>query len=208
MSDLAMQAVVQSVQPEQAGPYDFFRADAYALLGSLLAQSPSPELLAWLQQIELDDASDAPMREAWSVLQLAAQRADEAQVADEYQTLFIGIGRGELVPFGSWYLTGFLMEKPLVALRSDLAELGFERDPAVKEPEDHIAALCQVMAMLTQPGEGVERPLQQRFFNQHIGAWAQRFFKDLQESPSAHFYSAVGRFGELFAGQEALLLEA
>ncbi|WP_242521535.1 molecular chaperone [Motiliproteus sp. SC1-56] len=180
-----------------------FRADAYALLGSLLAQAPSADLLNWLQQVELDEQCDTPMHEAWSVLQLAAQRAEEAQVAEEYQNLFIGIGRGELVPFGSWYLTGFLMEKPLVALRQDLAALGIERDPAVKEPEDHVGALCQVMALLVESGESAAAA---GFFKQHLQGWTQQFFTDLQAASAAHFYSAVGRFGELFAAQETLLL--
>lgn len=186
---------------------DFFRADAYALLGSLLAQSPSQELLNWLQQVDIDETNDPALREAWALLQQAAQNADKALLDEEYQNLFIGVGRGELLPYGSWYMSGFLMEKPLLELRHDLAELGFEREPDVKEPEDHIAALMQVMALLILPGDG-KQSTQQHFFNKHLADWSQRFFHDLTQSPTAQFYRAVGRFGELFAGQEKLLLEA
>tara|TARA_R110002167_G_scaffold8292_9_gene38484 strand:+ start:637 stop:1302 length:666 start_codon:yes stop_codon:yes gene_type:complete len=201
---LASQAV--AVQSAQASPLELFRADAYALLGSLLSQAPSQELLQWLVQIELNEDQLSSMHEAWGVLQMAAGRAFPEQVAEEYHCLFIGVGRGELLPFGSWYLTGFLMEKPLVALRQDLEQLGFERDSDVREPEDHIAALCQVMAMLVSPESGLNRAAQRQFFDRHLAPWWQRFFDDLQASQSAHFYSAVGRFAELFFEQEAQLL--
>ncbi len=193
--------------PVMENSFERFRSDAYALLGSLLVSPPNEALLNWLQNIELDESCDSVMREAWSVLQLAARRADPDMVADEYQNLFIGLGRGELVPFASWYLTGHMMEQPLVVLRHDLQGLGFERDPNVNEPEDHIGALCQVMGMLVDPQDGIDPARIKTFFNQHIQGWSQRFFQDLQNASSAHFYSAVGRFGELFTGQETLLLE-
>ncbi|WP_207802597.1 TorD/DmsD family molecular chaperone [Motiliproteus coralliicola] len=211
MNDIATSAIeTVQIQDSPAGnelsPLDLFRVDAYALLGSLLAQAPTEELLSWLQSIELIDDPQSSMREAWSVLQMAAGRADPDQVSDEYHQLFIGIGRGELLPYGSWYLTGFLMEKPLVELRNDLDALGIERDPEVREPEDHIAALCQVMAMLVSPDQngGDQGPAQQ-FFERHLATWWRRFSQDLQHSQTAHFYSAVGRFAELFFEQEALL---
>ena len=188
-------------------PLQQFRTDSYALLGSLLSQSPSQPLLQWLTQLELGDDQQSAMRQAWEVLQLAASRAQVEQVSDEYHSLFIGVGRGELLPFGSWYMTGFLMEKPLVSLRQDLQQLGFERDPEVREPEDHIAALCQVMAMLVDPTQGFTAHQQHTFFDRHLACWWQRFFNDLQASQTSHFYSAVGRFAELFFEQESLLLQ-
>ncbi len=220
MSDLVMSAAnvstsdtidavtldaVAAVAP--ASPLQQFRADSYALLGSLLSQPPSQQLLHWLTQIELGDDQQSAMREAWGVLQLAASRAQVEQVSEEYHTLFIGVGRGELMPFGSWYMTGFLMEKPLVELRQDLEQLGFERDPDVREPEDHIAALCQVLAMLVSPNAAVDSIQQRQFFERHLASWWQRFFEDLQASQTSHFYSAVGRFAELFFEQESLLLQ-
>lgn len=213
MSDLALQTAASS-QPLRAEtltpaptPLQQFRADAYALLGSLLSQPPSSQLLQWLNSIELNDDQLSSMRAAWSVLQMAAERAEPAQVAEEYHALFVGVGRGELLPYGSWYMTGFLMEKPLVALRQDLQQLGFERDPQVREPEDHIAALCQVMGMLVSPESGSDRAVQRQFFERHLAPWWARFVEDLQVSASAHFYSAVGRFAELFFEQEIQFLE-
>ena len=208
-ADVSSEAV-RMIEPPT--PLELFRADAYALLGSLLSQPPTRELLDWLQSIELGEDPNSAMREAWGVLQMAAGRTEPEPVGDEYHQLFIGIGRGELVPYGSWYLTGFLMEKPLVELRQDLEKLGFERDPDVREPEDHIAALCQVMALLVSQQQGHEayqgRESQQQFFERHLAPWWKRFCHDLQASNTAHFYSAVGRFAELFFEQEALLLRS
>ncbi|MCW8886358.1 MAG: molecular chaperone TorD family protein, partial [Motiliproteus sp.] len=212
----AEKIAVKTIDPQAVTPnpadsadygYNLFRSDAYALLARLLAAPADEQLLNWLQQIELDENQDSLMNEAWTVLQLAASRAHPDQIAEEYQQLFIGIGRGELVPFGSWYLTGFLMEKPLVQLRHDLKQLGFERDEEVCEPEDHMAALSEVMAVLVNPEEGFTKDQQQTFYNLHVGCWSQRFFIDLQNAKNAHFYSAVGRFGEIFTGMESLLLE-
>jgi TorA maturation chaperone TorD len=134
------------------------------------------------------------------MLGLSAKHSDPAAVDDEYHTLFIGLGRGEIVPYGSWYLTGFLMEKPLGELRTDLEALGFERDPAVKEPEDHVAALCEVMALLIQDGSSVST--QSQFFLKHMTKWLDRFFEDLTHADSASFYQAVARFGAAFVAFE------
>ncbi|MEW8584258.1 MAG: molecular chaperone TorD family protein, partial [Candidatus Thiodiazotropha sp.] len=106
----------------------------------------------------------------------------------------------ELVPYGSWYLTGFLMEKPLGRLRDDLARLGFQRQEGVTEPEDHVAALCEVMGMLIT--EGIEFERQSHFFESPMAGWLERFFADLSEAKTAVFYRAVGRFGAAFAAME------
>jgi len=178
------------------------RANAYSLLGALLAAPPGEEILALLRQIEPESGSDQrDMASAWACLRLAAERAKVASLEDEYHDLFIGIGRGELVPYASWYMTGFLMDRPLAVLRGDLAELGVERNEDVKEPEDHIAALCETMAMLTT-NEEYDIAIQRRFFQAHLEPWATTFFVDLQKAGSARFYKAVGQFGEQFVNFE------
>ena len=109
------------------------------------------------------------------------------------------------MPYGSWYLTGYLMEQPLSLLRDDLKALGFERDASVNEPEDHIAALCEVMSMLitdaTEPGT------QARFFENHISPWCEQFFNDLENAKSASFYQSVGRFGAAFMTMDKQYLQ-
>lgn len=188
--------------------YDRFRATAYGLLGALFARPPSATLLGWLCGLELSPAEDAPMYEAWSQLQRAARQARAEEVADEYQDLFVGLGKGEIVPYASWYKTGFLMEAPLVGLRRDLRALGIERQEAVREPEDHVAALCEVMAMLVDPANGYEADQQRQFFDAHLRDWHERFFTDLHGCRSARFYRAVGSFGGAFLNLEVLYLEA
>jgi len=181
---------------------DTVRANAYSLLGTLLSAPPNQELLGLLRQIEPESGNDKrDMASVWACLQLAGERAAVDALEDEYHALFIGVGRGEVVPYGSWYMTGFLMDRPLAILRGDLAELGIERQDDVKEPEDHIAALCDTMAMLIT-NEEHDIAVQRRFFKAHIEPWAHSFYLDLQKATSARFYKAVGQFGEQFVNFE------
>ena len=182
------------------------RAGVYELLGRLLASEPSEDVLQILRDIGEVDASDGEVAMGWELLKQAALKTDAKSVSDEYMDLFIGVGRGELVPFGSWYVTGFLMEKPLAVLRTDLAALGIERQDGVVESEDHIAALCDAMAILIRSGSELPFAQQKSFFNDHIEPWASTFFKDLQSAKAAHFYRSVGFFGEGFMSFESRLL--
>lgn len=171
------------------------RVDIYGLLARLFRTAPNQELLIWLSELDVTHDEHHGMSAAWSLLKLSAQTTSEMSCADEYQDLFIGIGRGELVPYGSWYLTGSLMEMPLAKLRNDLAQLGFERDESVKEPEDNIAALLEVMAMLVESGN---EHTQKIFFNRHIQTWFERFCQDLKQAKSSAFYASVGELALQF----------
>jgi TorA maturation chaperone TorD len=131
----------------------------------------------------------------------AATAADVAMVAREYFNLFIGVGRGDVAPYASFYRTGFLHERPLAAVRVSMAALGLARDAQVSEPEDHLGTLCEIMAGLCDgsiacddAGEG--------FFKEHLAPWAQRCFADIAAAPSASFYRAVGDLGSRFIGIE------
>ena len=125
-----------------------YRAAAYGMLAALLRSAPDRVLMNQVSGFsEVDDGGDE-MAVSMSLLGLAAAKCPEQTIAEEFHDLFVGLGRGELLPYGSYYLTGFLMEKPLGNLRDDLDRLGFERETDVHEPEDHIAALCEVMVML------------------------------------------------------------
>jgi len=185
-------------------PEEAWRSGAHGLLARLLAAPPDREgleLTAGLARAPAEDeATQGPLDTAWRGLARAAQEADPEAVDDEFHDLFIGLGRGELVPYASWYLSGLLMEEPLVRLRQDLSALGFERRSGNRDPEDHIAALCEVMAMLIRDGEPLER--QRWFFSEHLAPWAGRFFRDLQEAESARFYRAVGILGAPFVDLE------
>ena len=187
-------------------PVDRLRADTYRVLGRLLAAPPDAETLDLFATAPVSD-EDSLLAVAWRMLAMSAERATPGDVADEYQTLFIGLGRGELVPFGSWYLTGFLMEQPLARLRSDMQKLGFERRDDVSEPEDHAAALCEIMALLADDSGPGGLAVQAAFFETHIGTWMARFFRDMQEASSARFYRAVGQLGEQFINTDQRYLE-
>jgi TorA maturation chaperone TorD len=178
---------------------DAVRANTYSLLATLLAKTPSQEILDLLKQIDVPaEAGTAQMAASWEALRIAAERARLDELADEYQDLFIGVGRGELMPYGSWYTTGFLMDRPLTVLREDLAALGFERQQEVYEPEDHVAALCETMGMIIRASEETPFATQRKFFGDHLGHWMERFFEDLQNAKSARFYRTVGQLGEQF----------
>ena len=176
------------------------RADLYALLAALLRAVPTAPLIRSLADLSIDDGAD-DFRRALLALRLGASEVSLPEIDDEYHALFVGLGRGELVPYGSWYLTGFLMEAPLGELRRDLERLGFDRQDGVREPEDHIAALCEVMAMLAGPS-AADLDTQRAFFDRHLGAWADRFFGDLATAEAAVFYRSVGRLGQAFVELE------
>jgi TorA maturation chaperone TorD len=193
-------AQAQWLDEQGDAPEQQYRASAYALLAGLLRCAPSQTILDQAGQFPSTESDDDDMTIAMSMLGLAARTSDPDMLAQEYHDLFIGLGRGELVPYGSWYLTGFLMEKPLGELRNDLSVLGYERDAEIKEPEDHIAALCEVMSLLIQDGRSLAE--QGRFFSNHIAPWFERFFTDLGNAQAAVFYRAVARFGNAYLGLE------
>ena len=126
--------------------------------------------------------------------------SQSAVTAEEFHDLFVGLSRGELVPYGSYYLTGFLHEKPLAKLRQDMERLGLERDPDVREPEDHIASVCEMMAGFIDGtfGDPLTLEDQRRFFTAHVGSWAPVFFRDLEIAKSSILYSTLGSVGRVF----------
>jgi TorA maturation chaperone TorD len=174
---------------------DAARAREYALLATLLARSPDAPLLRRLGQLRGDAT---PLGLAHAALGQVAQRAEAAQVGREYFNLFVGLGRGEFLPYASYYLTGFLYERPLARLRADLKRLGVEAAPGESEPEDHAAILCQIMAALVGKETAAAAGADQELFERHLAPWIGRFFGDLERSPSAGFYASVGALGRTF----------
>jgi TorA maturation chaperone TorD len=181
---------------------EVLRARFWGLLASLLAAPPSTEALHGLAPMTGDDSE---LGQALAALGAAAGATTAEAAEEEFTTLFIGLSRGELVPFGSYYRTGFLHEKPLAVLRDDLAELGIAIEDGVSEPEDHIAILAEIMQALIDGslGEPLDLPGQKRFFAAHIEPWAGTFFTDLEACPAAAFYRPVGTLGRLFLNVEA-----
>jgi TorA maturation chaperone TorD len=177
------------------GPVDELdeaRAGEYALLALLLARAPEADLLAALAGLDTDST---PLGRAHASLAQLARQADAAAIEREFFDLFIGLGRGEFLPYASFYLTGFLHERPLARLRADLDRLGIERGEGRSEPEDHIALLCEVMSGLAAGRFAADPAEQNLFFARHLKPWAGRFFADLAAAPTTRFYRAVGAYG-------------
>lgn len=167
------------------------RALVYRLLGHALAQPPDAGLLSRLARL---DGNDSPIGMALRDLAAQAGVVSAPDARTEYDALFIGVARGELMPYASYYLTGFLHERPLARLRADLDRLGLARLSNRSDPEDHIATVCEVMASLI---ERPASPAQAEFFSRHLEPWAARFFTDLEAAASARLYRPVGAIGRL-----------
>lgn len=175
-----------------------YRASTYALIAALLRDAPDRNMLEYIVQlIQPHEENSDDLLMAMSTLGLSARMLTPEAIDDEYHALFIGLGKGQVVPYASWYVTGFLMEKPLSDLRDDLERLGFARDPSTLEPEDHIAALYEVMSMLIS--EGAALSVQKHFFQAHMASWIDRFYADLMSAKAAVFYKSLGRFGSAFS---------
>lgn len=175
---------------------DSDRAQEYALLAALLSRAPNKVLLNQLAKLR-GDASALGLAHAG--LGQAADTTTVAKVEHEYFDLFIGLGRGELLPYASYYLTGFLNERPLARLREDLAKLGIERVESNHEPEDHAATLCEIMAGLAGGRFPAPANAQRDLFEKHMAPWMGRLFADMEEAAaSGAFYRAVGTLGRVF----------
>jgi TorA maturation chaperone TorD len=179
---------------------DSARAQEYALLATLLSRAPSAALLKRLAKLRGDAT---PLGLAHAALAQAAHDANAEQVEREFFDLFIGIGRGELLPYGSYYLTGFLNERPLARLRDDLRALGIARADGQRDPEDHAAFLCEVMSGLAGGSFAAAADTQRQIFERHLSPWVGRFFADLERADAAGFYRQVGTVGRLFIDIEA-----
>lgn len=193
-----MNEAASPAAPGQATPdQNMLRAQHWAALARLLVAAPDAATLAALAGLARDET---PLGRVWGALSDRAATAGPTAVQDEYFELFVGVGRGELLPYASFYLTGFLNERPLAELRRDLKILGVERAAGRHDPEDHIATLCEVMAGLAAgefdaAGLGCGGAGEAGFFARHIEPWAAQFFADLAKAPSADFYKAVAEVG-------------
>ena len=181
------------------------RAEVYGLLAALYYAPPAPELLAQIRVAVTEaPASGAFLEESWRQLVGRARELDDQAVADEFEALFGGLGKPEVQLFGSHHLSGFLNEKPLAALRGDLAALGLTRDEAMPETEDHIAYLCEVMRFLIAGDDvAVSNLTRQRdFFAAHLQPWVMALCDALEAHPKARFYGALAGFTRAFFSVE------
>ncbi|MBM1816814.1 molecular chaperone TorD family protein [Sulfitobacter pseudonitzschiae] len=181
---------------------DRLRADLYNFMGLILSAPPDRMLLDQCAGLNGDDTE---LGQGIATLAKLARLTKPATVEAEFNRLFIGLGRGELLPYASYYLTGFLNEKPLALLRQDMAARGLARADTVFEPEDNIASLMEMMGAMIAGRFGTPATLDQQktFFGKHIAPWAGHFFSDLEGAKTSVFYAPVGKIGRAFMEVES-----
>jgi TorA maturation chaperone TorD len=201
LSDLPAHILAQSSALDE----ETARAEIYGLLAELFYAPPSAQLLGQLRLA----ATEAPaaggfLEEPWRQLVGVARAMDDQAIRDEFEALFGGVGKPEVYLFGSYYLSGFLNEKPLARLRTDLSELSLARDESMPETEDHIAYLCEVMRFLIAGDDAALSNLarQRDFFAAHLQPWVAQMFDTVGTHPKARFYASLAGFGAAFAGIE------
>ena len=202
MSDAA------SLSPPRSSALDeeTARAEVYGLLAQLFYAVPPAELLSALRVAVTEaPAAGAFLEEPWQQFVGVARDMTDAAVQSEYSSLFEGVGKPEVYLFGSHYLSGFLNEKPLARLRTDLATLGLARDEAMSDTEDHVAYLCEVMRYLIAGDDVAVCNLtqQQVFFSQHLQPWVPAMCDAVAQHPAARFYAALAVFAAAFVQVEA-----
>lgn len=185
----------------ETGDVDAARGSLYTLLSAALIAAPSAALLTACAGLH---GGPTPLGRACDALAAAAGAASAEDVARAHFDLFVGVGRGELLPYASYYLTGFLNERPLAAVRADMARLGLARGEGLHEPEDHIAILCGVMAGFARGAQAAQGCASEaQFFSRHLAPWAGRFFADLARARPTGFHAALGAVGVAFMDVEA-----
>jgi len=175
---------------------EFARAELYGFLSQLFYAPPSQQVLDLIADSDVE--GEGVLANAWRSLQRASGKTDADRARDEYEALFIGVGKPDVMLYGSFYLSGFLMEKPLAELRSDLARLGLERVDEMPESEDHFAALCDAMRVLHG-----SIATQKEFFRAHIQPWAGQMLGAVEAHPKAAYYRAVAGLARNFVEVES-----
>ena len=176
---------------------DQLRADMYSFLANLLRAEPDENLV---NQLTMLDSDDSPIGKSIKILSKLATSLDLPTIRDEYVRIFVGVGRGEILPFASYYLTGFLKDKPLAKLRQDMQKIGIKLEENVKEPEDHIASIFDMMSglILGKFEKKYSITEQKDFFNKHLAPWVDLLMRDIESSKIAVFYSPIGTIGKEF----------
>ena len=176
---------------------DQHRSSLYALLSNLLSRPPSKDTLNKVRSLV---GGENRIGESINSLSVLSDKLDIKTIEREYHNLFIGVGRGELLPYASFYMTGFLNEKPLANLRDDMKKIGISRSANNSDPEDHIASLCEMMSgiITNRFYTALSFKQQNDFFATHLGPWAKHFFDDLTAAEYSVFYAPVGSLGKAF----------
>ena len=180
---------------------DQLRADMYSFIANMIRTEPSQELIDSVKTLSGDSSL---IGSSIKLISKLASTMHISEIHDEYVNLFLGVGRGELLPFASYYLTGFLNDKPLSKLRDDMNELGVVRLKEVKEPEDHVSSLFDIMSGLITGKFGKVYSIseQSTFFEKHLNSWVHLLMSDIESAKTAVFYVPIGSLGKEFINIE------
>jgi len=195
-----------NLMPASALDEETARSELYGLLALLYYAPPATELIAQLRVASTEaPAAGAFLEEPWRALVGVAREMTDEAIQSEYNSLFGGMGKPEVYLYGSHFLSGFLNEKPLARLRTDLGQLGLARDEAMSETEDHFAYLCEVMRYLIAGEDMAVTNLthQREFFSTHLQPWVTVMCDAIQQHPKARFYAALAELTRAFMGVEA-----
>jgi len=186
---------------------DEARAGYYALLGRLLYAGPDAGLLQSIAG-SAEIAAGGQLAGPWNALAAAARAMDTEAARAEYDELFVGTGKAQVTPYASFYLAATGREKILVQLKQDLASLGLGKAGAAREPEDHFAALFEVMRhLISQGSDDAALQKQRGFFSAYIERSFLEFCRAVSASENAKFYKDVSRFASSFLAVESEALK-
>jgi TorA maturation chaperone TorD len=181
------------------------RAELYGVLALLWLAPPSDELLAQFR-VAVTEAPEAGafLQGPWEALVGALRSTTVAQAQDEFDALFGGVGKPDVLVYGSHYLAGFLNEKPLALLRQDMAQLGLQGDAQSGMTEDHIAGVFEVMRYLIAGDDVAVCNLEQqrRFFRTHVQPWVEQLCNAVDAHPRAQLWRAVADMTRAFVQVE------
>lgn len=189
-------------------PHGNLRTDGYVLLAALLREAPSKNMKRLLSTLCWDDSLPRNLCLTLSDLKRTGTDLSLEAIEHEFDRLFVGLGSGELVPYGSWYLKKTIQSAPLAAIRTDLKRFGLIRQSRAFESEDHVSALCEIMALLSSEENAVFYSEQAHFFRCHLDTWMPKFFSDLVMAENCPFYRTVGSFGGRFLEEERSYLNS
>lgn len=175
------------------------RADLYGLLAALFYAPPAPALLEAIAAAPTETEASS-LQQSWAALSGFCKEKNADSVREEYDLLFVSVGKPDIILYGSYYLSGFMMEKPLAELRTELSRLGLQRVESVIESEDHIASLCEVMRYLIASDDPVNANVaaQKQFFSNHVQPWVLDLCAAIIDHPDAQFYRLVAQLAKDF----------
>jgi TorA maturation chaperone TorD len=178
---------------------DRARAACYALMSRFFYAPPDSHLLAEICNAPLEAGAEAPaggMGAAWSELQEACRNAFPAVIRQEYDTLFIGVGKALVTPYTSRYARQSAPDRHLVRLREQLEAWGLARRERVFETEDHISGICDVMRHLIEQDYPLEE--QRRCFEEFVYPGVMPLFDAIDAVEAAGFYRHIALFSRRF----------